>query len=145
MKHRTSSACSPKPEPAPAAPSLRAPTAAALVSRWSAHHTHAAGTSFAASLLFEDLSLGRRSPSPTPPPCPLWPSRASQPPASLVAESLDLYFPTWSALETGQHKNSLCLEVARYLRAAKKERRKNKKEVLHKNFSATSGRNINHS
>ena len=53
-----------------------------------------------------------RSPSPTPPPCPLLPSHASQPPASLVAESLDLYFLTWSTLETGQYKNSLCLEAA---------------------------------
>ena len=37
-------------------PSLQAATTAALVSRWSALLTHAAATSFAASLLFEDLS-----------------------------------------------------------------------------------------
>ena len=37
-------------------PSLQAATSAALVSRWSALLTHAAATSFAASLLFEDLS-----------------------------------------------------------------------------------------
>jgi len=37
-------------------PSLRAATASALVSRWSALLTHAAASSFAASLLFEDLS-----------------------------------------------------------------------------------------
>ena len=37
-------------------PSLQAATRAALVSRWSALLTHAAATSFAASLLFEDLS-----------------------------------------------------------------------------------------
>ena len=36
-------------------PSLQAATSAALVSRWSALLTHAAATSFAASLLFEDL------------------------------------------------------------------------------------------
>ena len=37
-------------------PSLQAATTSALVSRWSAILTHAAATSFAASLLFEDLS-----------------------------------------------------------------------------------------
>ena len=37
-------------------PSLQAATTSALVSRWSALLTHAAATSFAASLLFEDLS-----------------------------------------------------------------------------------------
>ena len=37
-------------------PSLQAATSAALVSRWSALLTHAAATSFAASLLFENLS-----------------------------------------------------------------------------------------
>ena len=40
----------------PSPPSLQAATRAALVSRWSALLTHAAATSFAASLLFEDLS-----------------------------------------------------------------------------------------
>ena len=39
-----------------ARPSLQAATTSALVSRWSAVLTHAAATSFAASLLFEDLS-----------------------------------------------------------------------------------------
>ena len=37
-------------------PALRAATTSALVSRWSALLTHAAASSFAASLLFEDLS-----------------------------------------------------------------------------------------
>ena len=37
--------------------------------------------------------LGRRSPSPRPPPCPRQPRRASQSPASPVAEGLDLYLP----------------------------------------------------
>ena len=41
----------------PSPPSLQAATTSALVSRWSALLTHAAATSFAASLLFEDLSL----------------------------------------------------------------------------------------
>ena len=45
-------------------PSFQAATRAALVSRWSALLTHAAATSFAASLLFEDLSpLAHASPA----------------------------------------------------------------------------------
>ena len=99
-------------------PSLQAATSAALVSRWSAFLTHAAATSFAASLLFEDLSphhnhdgdlppLGHFL-SHTSPPCL---SVASQHGSGRSGRTPSL---PQAHLETGQYKNSLCLEAAQY-------------------------------
>ena len=70
-------------------PSLQAATTSALVSRWSALLTHAAATSFAASLLFEDLSPHHNLDGDLPPLGHL-PSQTS--PAA-VEEGLDLYLP----------------------------------------------------
>ena len=75
-------------------PSLQAATRAALMSRWSAL-TDAAATSFAASLLFEDLSSHHNLDGDLPALSHLlaYPCRASQSPASPVVEGLDLYLP----------------------------------------------------
>ena len=78
-------------------PSLQAATSAALVSRWSALLTHAAATSFAASLLFEDLSPHHNLEGDLPPLGHLLshttPPRGSQSPPSPAEEGLDLHLP----------------------------------------------------
>ena len=114
-KHPTSSARLPTPDPAPV-PALQAGTCAALVSRWSVVLTHAAATSFAASVLFEDPSphhnldgdlpaLGHLLAHSSPPCRPV----ACQPGngRSGVIASLPQ-----THLWTGQYTNSLCLEAA---------------------------------
>ena len=102
MKHPTSSACLPTPEPAPApfAPSSHPCGSGVQVVR-SPHprRSDVLRCQPAVWRLLSPLQLGRRSPSPRPPPCPRQPRRASQSPASPVAEGLNLYPPylkhTW--------------------------------------------------
>ena len=79
-------------------PSFCAATACAVVSLWSALLTHAAASSFAASLLFEDFSAHHNQPglnSPTPRPTPLrhQPGCADQSPPSPAEEGLALHLP----------------------------------------------------
>ena len=75
-------------------PSLQAATTSALVSRWSALLTHAAATSFAASLLFEDLSPHQNLNGDLPPLGHLLShTRRAVPNSRAVEEGLDLYLP----------------------------------------------------
>ena len=98
-------------------PSLQAATSAALVSRWSALLTHAAATSFAASLLFEDLSPHHNQDG-DPRSATSFHTRA-HPCLSVASQhgsgrsGLTPSLPQ-AHLETGQYKNSLCLEAAQY-------------------------------
>ena len=92
-------------------PSVGAATASALVSRWSALLT-AAASSFAASLLFEDLSTGRRSPTPRPTPLRHQLGCTDQSPPSPVKEGLGLHLPYQKHIWRLASKNSLCLEAA---------------------------------
>ena len=90
-------------------PSFCAATACALVSRWAALLTHAAASSFAASLLFEDPSAhhnqpGRKSPTPRPTPLRHQPGCADQAPPSPVEERVPSHLPyqkhSWRAAST---------------------------------------------
>ena len=90
-------------------PTLRAATTSALVSRWSALLTHAAASSFAASLLFEDLSPHHNLDGDLPPLGQLLSDTSPQP--GRGRSGLTPSLPQ-THLETGQYKNSLCLEAA---------------------------------
>ena len=108
-------------------PSLRAATASALVSRWSALLTHGAASCPPTRALMEISHPSANSFIRHQPSC------ADQSPRSPVDEGLDLDFP----VETGQYKNSRCLEAAQKnssapenLRAAKKMRGKKNSKPL---------------
>ena len=109
-RHPALSTCLPKPEPDP--PSLRAATASALVSGWSALLTHTTPSLFAASLLFEDLSTHNpdgylpplSQPLSTPTPAQLCRPVASQP--GKGRSGLTPSLPK-AKLETGQYKQSV--------------------------------------
>ena len=121
MKLPTSSACSPKLHPhareARARSSRRIllskqpPCSAALVPRWSALCTHAAATSFAASLLFEELSPHHDHEEDLPPLGHFLSPPCRQLPPSRGRKVWNCTSPTTS---TGQYKRSLCLEAAQY-------------------------------
>ncbi len=95
-------------------PSLQAATTSVLVSCWSALRTHAVTTSFAHSLLFQDVSPHRNHDGDLPPSATSSPTPAPVPTSRLQPgggrpglHSLSKTYP-----ETGQHKKSLCLEAA---------------------------------
>ena len=98
-------------------PSLLAATSAALVSRWSALLTgsYFLCSQFAVRRPFSPPQPGRRPSTARPPPFahepPLCLSVASQPGSGRSGLTPSL---PQAHLETGQYKNSLCLEAAQY-------------------------------
>ena len=122
-------------------PSLRAATASALVSRWCAFFTHAAASSFAASLLFKDLSPIRH-----------------QPGCADQSEGLGLHLPNQKRIRTLASTKTVCawtlpsktaMHPRTFLRLQGSEGGKKKPpvscaETLFSMLPRTSGSKVNH-